>query len=243
MRDIIHEMTDLVDQTARLEYTRKAFGMLPQMDAPEILDVGCGVGEPTLELARLTNGKVTGIDIDQWGLDRLKSKAEEEGLLDRVKALNMSMLDMDFPDEAFDVIWAEASIWFIGFEKGLREWRRFIKPDRFMVVHEMCWLRPDPPEEMKSHWDTVYPGIRTIPEYVDAVLDGGYDTIGGFALPDGAWWIMYFNQLGERIDELRSKYRGDPSSLAILDEQQMEMELLMRFPNWYGSVFLLMGRK
>ena len=39
-----------------LKYTRKAFRMLPQIDKPRILDIGCGSGIPTLELARLGQG-------------------------------------------------------------------------------------------------------------------------------------------------------------------------------------------
>ena len=35
-----------------LKYTRKAFQLLPKLDKPRILDVGCGSGVPTIELAR-----------------------------------------------------------------------------------------------------------------------------------------------------------------------------------------------
>ena len=70
----------------RLEYTRRAFHMLPKMDRPRILDVGCGRGDPTLELARLSGGHVTGVDIDQISLDELTRSANEEGLSERVKA-------------------------------------------------------------------------------------------------------------------------------------------------------------
>lgn len=31
-----------------LKYTRKAFRMLPQMEKPRILDIGCGSGIPTI---------------------------------------------------------------------------------------------------------------------------------------------------------------------------------------------------
>ena len=46
-----------------LKYTKKAFEMLPQINKPRILDIGCGSGVPTLELARLSNGEIIGIDI------------------------------------------------------------------------------------------------------------------------------------------------------------------------------------
>ena len=122
---------------ARLGFTRKAFQMLPDLDDPRILDVGCGQGGPTLELTRLSGGQVTGLDIDQSALDELTRRADEEGLSDRVQVVHGSMFDMDFADESFDVIWSEGSMHILGFERALGEWRRFIRPSGFLVVHEM----------------------------------------------------------------------------------------------------------
>lgn len=50
----------------RLDYTRNAYHMLPRIDQPRILDVGCGRGDPTLELAKLSDGEIIGVDIDWW---------------------------------------------------------------------------------------------------------------------------------------------------------------------------------
>ena len=57
-----------------LKYTRKAFETLPKLDEPRILDIGCGSGIPTLELAGLSNVEIIGIDIDQSALDELDKK-------------------------------------------------------------------------------------------------------------------------------------------------------------------------
>jgi len=50
------------------KYTRQAFNMLPELDKPRVLDVGCGSGVPTMELARLSNGQIIGLDINQCSL-------------------------------------------------------------------------------------------------------------------------------------------------------------------------------
>ena len=110
-----------------LKYTRKAFWMLPEMDRPRILDIGCGSGISTLELARLNQGEIVAIDIDQPALDKFDIRIRQAGLTDRIRSVNCSMFDMDFTDESSDIIWSEGSIYAVGFERGLREWKRFLK--------------------------------------------------------------------------------------------------------------------
>jgi SAM-dependent methyltransferase len=228
---------------ARLAFTRKAFQMLPELDSPRILDVGCGQGGPTLELARLSGGQVTGLDIDQSALHELARRADEEGLADRVQVVHGSMFDMEFADESFDVIWSEGSMHILGFERALGEWRRFIRPGGFLVVHEMIWLRSDPPAEVVNCPELAYPGIRTVPEYVAQVPDHGYDLVGHFVLPEDFWWIDYYVPMVARIRELRRKYSEDQAAQRTLDREQRAAHLYRKHSKWYGSVFLVMQKR
>ena len=195
-----------------------------------------------MELARLSDGPVIGLDVHQPFLDKLRQKIEEAGFSDRVQAIKGSMFDMNFEEESFDIIWSEGSIFIIGFEKGLKEWRRFLKSRGFQVVHEMTWLEPNPPKEIEDYWKAVYPGIKTIQEDLKSISRCGYKVIGYFPLPEDAWWDEYYTPLEERIQALRKKYEKDSKALATLDEEQREIDLYRKYSRWYGSVFYVMQK-
>jgi ubiquinone/menaquinone biosynthesis C-methylase UbiE len=204
-----------------VKYTRKAFQMLPRMDKPRILDMGCGSGIPTLELARLSKGEVIGIDIDQPALGRLTTKIEEAGLTGRVKAVNRSMFDTDFVDASFDVIWSEGSIYAIGFERGLREWKRLVKPNGFMVVHD-------------EQGD--------VTGKLEQISNCGYELLGYFILGEDTWWTEYFAPLEKLIAQSRGRHTDDLEVLEELHKCQKELDMFEEHPERNSSVYFIMKR-
>ncbi|MEE8632062.1 MAG: class I SAM-dependent methyltransferase [Candidatus Bathyarchaeia archaeon] len=204
-----------------LKYTSKAFRLLPELDKPRILDVGCGSGVPTLELAKLSKGEVVGLDIDQTLLDELNRKIEAEGISDRVTTRKCSMFEMDFPDESFDVIWTEGAISVIGFERGLKEWRRLLRPSGFLVVHA----------EAKKMLDR----LKRIPSF-------GYKLLNHFSLPEDAHWTEYYKPLEVRIQELCAKHKNDSEILTVLRKHQHEIDMVKRSPKEFSSAFYIMQK-
>lgn len=243
-RDILSELRRglPIDGSRRYQFTGRAFRAIPRLNRPRILDVGCGSGGPTLELARLSQGEVIGLDINGAALETFAGRMREAGLSGRVKAVKCSMSAMDFGDEGFDLIWAEGSIWVIGFERGVKEWRRFIRPEGYLVVHETVWLRQDPPPDVSGYWKRSYPGIRTIPENLERIPACGYDLVDHFALPEDVWWTEYFGPLETRIQELRRRYGGDPEVVETLDREQREVEMYRKSQAWYGSAFFVVQK-
>ncbi len=207
---------------ALCKYTRKAFRMLPELDRPRILDIGCGSGVPTMELARLSRGEIIGIDVHQPSLDRLARRIKQAGLSDRVKAVNCSMLNMDFADESFNIIWAEGSIFIIGFETGLREWRHLLKPNGFLVVHDE---------------------VGNIAEKLNQVSSRGYDLLGYFVLGEDTWWNEYYAPLEKRIHQTRGKHGDNPKVVALLDAEQREIDMVKQNPGRYCSVYFIMKKR
>lgn len=224
------------------ESTAKAFNsireFLPQN--PKILDVGCGPGMQTIELARLSGGSITAIDFHPPYLDILRMNAEKAGVAHRIETVEGSMTCMDFEENYYDLIWSEGSIYIMGFENGLTEWRRFLKPGGFMAASEFSWFKEAPPEEAVNFWSTGYPAALTVEENLKLIEKLKYDVITHFHLPESAWWEDYYNTLKKRIDILMEKYKGEADKIDILNNELQEMELFSKYSEWYGYEFYVM---
>jgi hypothetical protein len=131
----------------------------------------------------------------------------------------------------------------IFFENGLKGWRKFIRLEGFLVIHEMCYLEVDPPTEIRNYWEKVYPGIRTVDGNLDVIPECGYKIVGYFPLPVDAWAKLYFKPLQERIEKVRKKYKNREKVIEILDKEQREVELYYKYYKWYGSAFYIMQKK
>ena len=87
------------------EHTKRAFKMIRGLPPnPKILDIGCGPGVQTMDLATLTDGKIIAIDLLPQMIGRLNEKIIENKLENRVQGLIMDMNKLDFPQQEFDLV-------------------------------------------------------------------------------------------------------------------------------------------
>ncbi len=222
--------------------TRRAFEMIPDLPlSPRILDIGCGPGMQTLELARISGGHITATDIHQPFLDQLAESVRAEGLSDRIEIINASMFDLPFEDESFDLIWCEGAIFFIGVPEGLKQWKRLLKPGGFLAFTESAWIRPDPPKEVRDFWQ-IYPALTDIAGNLEIIRDAGYESIGHFVLPASDWWDHYYVLVEKRMPEMRAKYAGDASAQPTLDFTDLEIDIHRKYSDWYSYVFFVLRK-
>ena len=156
------------------ESTWKAYMMLEDLpEHPRILDIGCGPGMQTIELAKLSSGQVDALDNHQPFLEDLESRAEKEGVNERIRTVKGDMFNLNYEDGSFDLIWSEGAIHIIGFEKGLREWKHLLTEKGHLVVSELSWLRTDLPEKVRTFMEEGYPAIKTINENLEISRKSG----------------------------------------------------------------------
>jgi cyclopropane fatty-acyl-phospholipid synthase-like methyltransferase len=209
---------------------------------PRLLDIGCGPGMQTLQLAKISAATILAIDNRQPYLDTLTLRANQAGLSDRISVLNKSMFKLDFKPGSFDAIWSEGAIYIIGFERGLRKWQPFLKKGGYMAVTELSWLKPAPPAEIKTFWNENYPGMQTLEQNLATLRKASFREIGKFVLPSSGWWEGYYTPLEQRISVMAEKYQDNEEALAFLRSSQREINLYRQYSEWYGYIFYIMQK-
>jgi len=220
--------------------TRRAFGMMEDLTAePLILDIGCGPGMQTLELLRLTGGKVVALDLLPQMISRVRDAAGRAGFSDRLETVQADMNEMEFRPGSFDVVWSEGALYFMGFEKGLARVKDLVKPGGYVAVSEAVWLEPDPPPAVVDLWSE-YPEIDTVDAKLEVISRLGYESVGHFVLPASSWTDEYYDPLAERTSEYARGWKGIPDGESVLEEAHREIEIFSKYSRYYSYGFFVM---
>ena len=200
----------------------------------KVADIGCGTGASTLVLARLLNARITAVDFLQDFLDLLNERAESAGVADRISTLGCAMDNLPFATEELDVIWSEGAIYNIGFEKGVTEWRRFLKPGGLLAASEITWLTDSRPSELQKHWDSEYPEIGLSSSKIRVLEKRGYSLVGYFVLPERCWLDEYYRPMQARFDDFLKRNGNSEEACEIVAAEKQEIELYETYKTHIG---------
>lgn len=203
----------------------------------EIADIGCGTGASTLLLARALNARIAAVDLMPMFIDELRRNAMVKGVADRITPRVTSMDALPFDDESLDLIWSEGAVYNIGFERGVTEWRRFLKPGGILAVSEITWLTADRPAELEAFWDDAYPEIDTAAGKVDALERCGYTPIGYFVLPEHCWLENYYRPLQGGFGDFLERHGHSVDAMALVRAEEEEIALYEEYKAFFSYGF------
>ena len=226
------------------EVTLRALSFIDNLtDKSLIADIGCGTGGQTMTLAGYVRGEITAIDLSPRFIDILNRNAARLGLQERVKGVVGSMDDLPFHNEELDLIWSEGAIYNIGFERGLNEWRKFLKPGGYIAVSESSWLTDERPAEISDFWMEAYPEIDTIPNQIAKIYKAGYIPVATFILPENCWTEHFYvpNIAVQKI--FLNKYAGNKAAEEFVASEQHEAKLYDKYKEFYGYTFFIAKKR
>lgn len=225
------------------EITLKASTFIDNLtDKSQIADIGCGTGGQTMVLAQHVPGHITGLDLFPGFIERFNANARKLNLRDRVKGIVGSMDNLPFREEELDLIWSEGAIYNIGFEKGLNEWRKYLKTGGYVAVSDISWFTEDRPVEIDEYATEVFPEMDTIPDKVAVMLKTGYKPIATFMLPESCWLEHFFTPLMKAREKFLVRHAGNATVEKLMEFQRYDAEMYGKYKEFYGYVFYI-GKK
>lgn len=182
----------------------------------KILDLGCGPGFCSMELAYMAgeNGRVTAVDMSKVYIDFLDAQAKMHGL--NIKAVNASFDEMKFMDFEFDGVFSRwALAWIDNVEEILEKVVKAMSPGAVFVAHEYYdWTTFQTEPDL--------PGLKyaVAKAFESMTALNGYMNIGR-KLPE------YFENAGLEVISVRPM-----NKMAIADE------LTWQWPKTYFEIYL-----
>ncbi|GAA3088950.1 class I SAM-dependent methyltransferase [Streptosporangium carneum] len=122
-----------------------------------LLDVGCGPGTITAELAaRIAPGVATAVEVTAEALTLARTEAQRRGQ-SNVEFFVADVHAMEFPDDTFDVVHAHQVLQHVGDPvRALREMRRVCRPGGIVAVRDSDYSA-----------FTWFPGLPELDEWMD----------------------------------------------------------------------------
>lgn len=180
-----------------------------------VLDVGCGVGGPAREIIKFTGANVTGLNNNDYQIERSLRYAKKEGLEDKWSAVKGDFMQMSFAENSFDAVYAiEATVHAPSLQGVYEQIFKVLKPGGVFGVYE--WLMTDNYDNDNPHHREIRLGI----EQGDGISNMVKVSEGLAAIKAAGFELEFHEDLAERPDPIPWYYplAGDLKYVASLGD-------------------------
>lgn len=225
--------------------TLKALDFLdfPNDQILKIADIGCGSGGQTISIAKNLKGQIIAVDLIPEFLNELNEKSQKLGLADKIVTLEKSMDDLPFTEGEFDLIWSEGAIYNIGFENGLKKWKKYLKVGGYLAVSEITWITQSRPKEIEEFWKTEYPEVDTASNKIKLIENYGYSLVGYFYLSQDSWIETYYKPMQTRFENFLKRNNNSELARKVVEDNKAEIDLYQKFKEYYSYGFYVARKK
>jgi len=155
----------------------------------QILDIGCGLGGPALELARTHGATVTGIDLEAPLIEKAMAYASVAGLQDRCTFLCVEPGPLSFADASFDIVISSGAVTQTDDKAGMfSEILRVLRPDGHFSCYEWMSSGAELSDDMR-YWmklEELTYAFQTLDGYRQLLKQAGFDNVE--AKDASAWY-------------------------------------------------------
>lgn len=145
-----------------------------------ILDIGCGIGGPAMDMVRLHGAQVVGIDLEETLVNQARNSARRAGLQEHCTFRNVQPGPLDFPDATFDIVVSSGAVTQTEDKLAMfREIYRVLKPGGFFSCYEWMGTGAEYSGDMR-YWlelEGLTYAFETLERYGARLRDAGFETV------------------------------------------------------------------
>jgi cyclopropane fatty-acyl-phospholipid synthase-like methyltransferase len=185
----------------------------------KFIDLGCGVGQPAIKLARAKDCFVDGVTISSFQQQSATKRAKAEGLDDRLRFIHGSALNVPSGDDAYDGGWFFESIFHMGHREALREAGRLLSPGATLVLTDLPTLPTTTTDFMDFVDEHIHSRFVARDAYPELMAEAGFELVGIDDITENVMpWLV--PKLKAALDDHRhevAEFIGDNVDKAIDD--------------------------
>jgi ubiquinone/menaquinone biosynthesis C-methylase UbiE len=142
-----------------------------------ILDIGCGLGGPSMEMAGTHGARVVGIDLEAPLIERARQAAAARGLDEQCAFQTVNAGPLPFDDASFDIVVSAGAFTQTADKAGLlAETHRVLEPGGHLSCYE--WMKaPGELSDDMRYWIEVEGltyALETLEDFCDRFVDAGF---------------------------------------------------------------------
>ncbi|OMH80093.1 Sterol 24-C-methyltransferase [Zancudomyces culisetae] len=151
----------------------------------KVLDVGCGVGGPARQCVKLTGAHVTGINNNDYQLEKATKNSAKLGLSENTKFVKGDFMNMPFEHNSFDAVYAiEATCHAPDLVGVYKQIYNVLKPGGRAAIYEWCTTDTYDPSNPKHaevisgiEYGNSLPKLFSTKECLSAIEKAGFELV------------------------------------------------------------------
>ncbi len=203
-------------------YLHEILTYIPELIEPKILDIGCGSGVSTIELAKITNGEITAIDSNKESLEILEAKIKLNNFESRISVVHNSIFKVEIPKNHFDLIIAEGIFNIVGFKKGFRYFSEHLKEKGIFIIHDEYANKEEKLKLFKAHH---------------------FNLLNSIFLDEKIWEELYVTCLEKKISELKIQHPEIKNFNQIFKTELAEIKMFTKTPEIFKSICYIIQKQ
>lgn len=198
------------------KYLRRAFKHIPQIENMNILDIGCGTGVSVLEIAKITDGRITAVDLDKNSLEILGNKIQGTQYKERISIIHSPVETVILPEKSFYIILAEGLFNTIGFKNGLSISSRFLMDNGYFIIHDE---------------------LKDIEMKLQFFKKNNFRLITSFILDEKIWWEKYCGCMEKQIEIIKKTKPLNTDLDKMFKQKISEIKMYKENPLKFRSIY------